>query len=804
MTYRINRAVVIGSGTMGGGIAAHLANAGIQTVLLDIAPDKLTPEEEAKKLSLESRAVRNRIVQQGWERVVKSSPAALMTKGAASLVSLGNLSDDFAAVSEADWVIEVIVEKLAPKQQLMARIDEIRKPGSVISTNTSGIPVAQIAEGRSEDFRRHFLGTHFFNPPRYMKLLEMIPTPDTDPAVIAAMTRFFSQELGKGVVLAKDTPNFIANRIGSFSGASALQYIVKEGYSIEEVDALTGTLIGRPKTGTFRLADLVGIDIMVNVAHNLYSAVPGDESREYLLAPAPVQGLIERGMLGNKTGSGFYKTIKGEGGKKEFWVLDWESGEHRAPREVNLPIIKLAKKQGELPARLKFLVGQGEDRGGKLIGNMLLPTLAYAARRVPEISDHLYDVDNAMRWGYAQELGPFETWDAIGLQNGVQLMEAHDIQVADWVRTLVERGETSFYRKENGQRLAISPVTLAWEPVPASDFAVNLDDLRKAGAEVARNDSASLLDLGDGVLCFEFHSKMNALDMDITAMGMQAIELLKEDKWVGMVVGNQGQDFCVGANIMMLVMAAQSGQLDQVDKLIRGSHTLMQAMRYSPKPVVTAPFGRVLGGGAEVSIQGSRVCAAAETYMGLVEVGVGLIPGAGGVKEFVRRVISPAMKAPDADPVPYLQRVFEQIGMAKVGMSAFEAREHGFLTDADRIVMNGDDLLGQAKQFVLDLVESGYRAPQAEKVYAAGRDGLAAMQVGVWMMQQGGFISEYDAFIGKKLAYVIAGGDLSSPQWVDEQFILDREREAFLELVQQPKTMERIMHMLQTNKPLRN
>ena len=804
MTYRINRAVVIGSGTMGGGIAAHLANAGIHAVLLDIAPNVLTAEEEKKGLKLDSRAVRNRIVQTGWDRVVKSSPAALMTKGAANLVTLGNLEDDFAAVSEADWIIEVIIEKLEPKQQLMERIEATRKPGSIVSTNTSGIPINQIAAGRSDEFKRHFLGTHFFNPPRYMKLLEMIPTADTDPAVVSFMRQFAEERLGKGVVIAKDTPNFIANRIGTLGGAAMMKYVVENGYTIEEVDALTGSLIGNPKSGTFRLGDIVGIDVMVNVAHNLYSAVPDDESREYLLAPAPVQGLIERGFLGQKSGTGFYKTVKGEGGKKEFWVLDWETGEHRAPREVDLPIIRQAKKQGDLPARLKFLVNQGQDRGGKLIADTLLPSLAYAARRVPEISDHLSDVDNALRWGFAKELGPFQMWDAIGVAEGVKLMQDRDIHVADWVGQMLAAGHSSFYRKQDGVEQVYSPVSGQYEDVPQSNWAVNLDELRAAGKEVARNDSASLIDLGDGVLCFEFHSKMNALDSDINAMGMQAMELLKDDKWVGMVVGNQGKDFCVGANIFMIMVAAQSEQYDQIDALVRQGHQLMMAMRYSPKPVVTAPFGRVLGGGSEVVMHGGRVCAAAETYIGLVEVGVGLIPGAGGVKEFVRRVITPAMKAPDADPTPYLQRVFEQIGMAKVAGSASEARDQGFLTEADRIVMNTDDVLGRAKQFVLDLAESGYMPPEKQKLYAAGRDGLAAMRVGVWMMQQGGFISEYDAAVGNRLAYVIAGGDLSGPQWVDEEYFLDREREMFLELVREPKTMERIVFMLTNNKPLRN
>ncbi len=804
MTYRIQRAVVIGSGTMGGGIAAHLANAGIRTVLLDIVPNTLTPEEEAKGLSLQTKAVRNRVVQTGWDRVVKSSPAALMNKKAGELVQLGNLEDDFAVISEADWVIEVIVEKLEPKQQLMARIDEIRKAGSIISSNTSGIPIHKIAEGRSEDFKKHFLGTHFFNPPRYLKLLEVIPTPDTDSAIIEYIRSFGQERLGKGVVIAKDTPNFIANRIGTFGGAYAMKYIVDNGYSIEEVDALTGTLIGNPKSGTFRLGDLVGIDVMVGVAHNLYNLVPDDESRDALLAPAPVKGLLERGWLGQKSGQGFYKTVKGANGK-EFWVLDWETGEHRAPREVDLPIIKQAKKQGNLAARLRFLVNQSQDRGGKLIADTLLPSLAYAARRVPEISDHLYDVDNALRWGFAKELGPFEMWDAIGIADGVKLMQERDIQVADWVLELLEKGNNSFYQKVDGANQAYSPVTGEYEAVPSSALKIELDELRSTGKEVARNDSASLIDLGDGVLCFEFHSKMNALDSEITEMGFKALELLKDDRWTGMVVGNQGSDFCIGANIFMLMMAAQNDQFDQLEQMLKTSHDLMQGMRFSPKPIVTAPFGRVLGGGAEVSMHGSRMCIAAETYMGLVEVGVGLIPGAGGVKEFVRRVITPAIKlAPESDPTPYLQRVFEQIGMAKVGTSAFEARDQGFVTEADRIVMNGDELLGRAKQFVLDLAAAGFTPPAREKLYAAGRDGLAAMRVGVWMMQQGGYISEYDALIGNKLAYAIAGGDLSSPQWVDEEHFLAMEREVFLALCHEPKTMERIMFMLQNNKPLRN
>lgn len=805
MPYSMKRVVVIGSGTMGGAIAAHVANAGIPVYLLDIAPDRLTPEEQQKGLTLESPAVRNRIVRQGWERVLKARPPALFSSRCAELVTLGNLEDNFGWLAEADWIVEAVVENLEIKQRLMARIDEVRRPDAIVTTNTSGIPIHQIAENRSESFRRHFFGTHFFNPPRYMRLLEIIPTSDTDLQILAFFRDFAERMLGKGVVLAKDRPNFIANRLGTFAALWTIKQAMEHDYTVEEVDALTGTVLGRPKSATFRLLDMVGVDIMGYVAKNLYPAVPDDEQREVLQVPAPIAALMERGWLGDKSGQGFYKKVQGEGGQREFWALDLKTLEHRPPQKADLPMLKQAKKIDDLGERLRFLMSQRDDRAGRFVEAILLPTLAYTARRIPEISDSLVDVDNAMKWGFNHEQGPFETWDAIGVPESLERMKELGIAVAPWVEKMLECGYTSFYRREGARRLVYSPVQGGYEPIPERQGVIELNERRRLGSEIARNDSASLIDLGDGVLCLEFHSKMNTLDLEIIDMARRALEELEKDRWVGLVIGNQGSDFSVGANAFLFLMAVQSGQLNLLEQQSQTMHSLLQAIRFSPKPVVTAPFGRTLGGGVEVVLHGSRICAAAETYMGLVEVGLGIIPGAGGCKEMVRRVLSPAMQVPNTDPLPHLQRIFETLGMAKVAGSAEEARELGFLSEADRIEMNSDRLIGSAKQFVLDLVDAGYKPPvRGKNCYAVGREGFAALEVGIYLLKQGGYISEYDAHVGKKLAYVLSGGDLSSPQWVSEEYFLELERETFLSLLGEQKTIERITYMLQHGKPLRN
>lgn len=806
MSYTINRVVVIGAGTMGGGIAALVAGTGIPVTLLDIPAKELSPEDAAKGLTLASPEVKNRVVKSLWERQLKAKPAALFSPDAANLVTLGNLEDDFEAVRHADWIIEVIVEQLEPKRELMARIDEIRQPSAIVSSNTSGIPIAQIAEDRSDEFRAHFLGTHFFNPPRYLKLLEVIPTPETKPEVVAFMREWGAKHLGKGVVIAKDRPNFIANRIGTYAGQVRMLYALENGYSIEEVDTLSGPLIGNPKTATFRLADLVGLDVLAHVTSNLYKAIPEDESRESFKLPEVLTRLIEAKALGNKTGAGFYKKVKGASGS-EFHSLNVETGEYEPPKKPRFELVGQVRKIDDLGERLRAIFAHGAgDRAGDYIINTTLPTLAYAARRVPEVADSLRDIDNAMRWGFNAEQGPFEIWDTLGVRQTADLMRQKDIAVAPWVDEMLGKGVDSFYQREDGRVLGVyDPARGEYTPLERPAAAIALKELHGTAREIKRNESASILDLGDGVLCLEFHSKANSIDQKMMELGYAALKLLDRGEWKALVIGNQGQDFCVGANLAAFIGAFQSGQLNMIDAATKQLQDLLMAFRLARKPVVTAPFKRVLGGGTEISMSSARIVTAAETYMGLVEFGVGLIPAGGGCKELLRRKIAPHV-ASGADPLPYLQQVFEAIAFAKVSESGYQARAIGFLDESDPIVMNDDYLIGYAKQVALDLAEVGYTPPAANAtpIYALGRRGKAALLMAVEQMRWGGFISKHDALIARKLAHVLCGGDLSAPQWVSEQYILDLEREAFVSLMGEAKTQERIAHMLQTGKPLRN
>ncbi len=805
MTYHIRRACVIGAGTMGASIAAHLANVGIPVYLLDIVPTALTPDEQAQGQSLADPAVRNRIVAGGLERARKARPASFYHADAARLVTVGNLEDHFDWVSQADWVIEAIIEALAPKRELMARIDAARKPTAIITTNTSGIPVASIAEGASEAFRQHFLGTHFFNPPRYLKLLELIPTPDTRLEVLQFMARFGEQTLGKGVVICKDTPNFVANRLGSMSGTFLLDYALAHDYSVEEVDRLTGELIGRPKTASFRLLDLVGFDIAMHVRQNLYSAIPADEAREVLQSPRVAQlakTMLDRGWLGNKTGQGFYKEVR-QNGKKDFWPLNLDSLEYEAPKKPRFESVGQAKDIESLPERLRLLIA-APDRAGQLIRALIFNGLAYASQRVPEIADDLLSIDNAVRWGFMHQAGPFEIWDMLGVADTAAGMEAEGYAPAAWVKAMLAAGCPTFYQYADG--IAVGQYDLktkAYRSFTPNPQVIVLKDLKAAGKVIAKNAGASLIDLGDGVAGLEFHTKGNSLDQDIFAMFEQAFERVDRD-FAGLVVGNQGENFSLGANIGFVAIAAQNQAWDQLDQAARTFQDLAMRMRYFPRPVVVAPAGRALGGGTEVIFGGARVVAAAESYIGLVEVGVGIVPAGGGCKEMVRRVINPAMQTKNASVLPFLQRVFETIGQAKVGTSAAESRALGYLDACDRIVVNRDHVLAEAKREVLTLDAQGYRPPAPARLYAAGRDALAALRVGVFMFRQGEYISDHDALIGGKLAHVLCGGDLSAPAWVDEQHFLDLEREAFLSLVGEPKTIERIWHTLQTGRPLRN
>jgi 3-hydroxyacyl-CoA dehydrogenase len=806
MGYTINRVAVIGAGTMGAAIAAHLANVGIPSYLLDIAPRELTPQEEKKGLSLDHPAVRNRIVNGGLGRCIKARPANFYVQDNVDLITVGNLEDNFDWLGEVDWIIEVVVERLDIKQQLMARIEEVRKPGTIVTTNTSGIPIHQIADGRSEEFQQHFCGTHFFNPPRYLKLLELIPHEKNSPELLAFLQDFGTRVLGKGVVLCKDTPNFIANRMLSVGMAYGLNYALEEGYTIEEVDAITGPTIGRPKTATFRLSDLVGIDVGAFVSNNLYDAIPHDPYREVLKNEKTtklVTAMIDKGWLGNKTGQGYYKKTYVDG-ERQFWLLNPGTMEYEAPVKPRFDSVGAARKLDDVSKRLE-LMAYAEDRAGAYAWYLLSRLVVYAASCVPEISDDIVSVDNACRWGFVWELGPFETWDAIGVTRSVERLQGEGVEIPAWVQEMLDGGFETFYQRDGGRVVGYyDPQSKAYKPLPVDPNVISIKDLKAEGKELHKNASASLLDMGDGVLLLEFHSKANSLDDDIFNMALTALDELKKDRWKGMVIGNQGVHFCAGANLFAIAVGSQQGEFEQIDAVVSKMQDILMSMRYSPKPVVAAPFGMVLAGGCEVIMAASRIVAAAESYIGLIEFGVGLLPAGGGTKELVRRVISPPMKIKDAQVLPFLQQAFEQIGLAKVATSAAEARAMKFLGESDRIIVNQDHLLAEAKKTVLDMVRDGYRPPAPAKVYAAGRDAYAALQLALYQMNEAGWASDYDRLVGKKIGYVMCGGDLSAPTWVDEQYILDLEREAFVALCHEEKTIKRIWHMLQTNKPLRN
>ncbi|MGF1473702.1 MAG: 3-hydroxyacyl-CoA dehydrogenase/enoyl-CoA hydratase family protein [Rubrobacteraceae bacterium] len=790
MSQQIRKVAVLGAGTMGAAIAAHCANAGLEVDLLDIAP-----EDDDN----------NAVVEKGYEQMKNARPAALMGEKVLDRIRIGNFEDHFDRVGEADWVLEAILEKLEPKQQLMERLEQTAKEDAVISSNTSGIPLHQVAEGRSEGFKQRFLGTHFFNPPRYLKLLEIIPTEDTDEDIVGRVRDFGERVLGKGGVIAKDTPNFIGNRLGSFSGMQSVGYAIENGYGVEEVDAITGPLIGRPKTATFRLNDQIGLDIAVGVAENLYEAVPEDESREQLKPHPKLLEMVEHDLLGNKSGAGFYQRTQRDG-QRVFDVIDLETLEHHPPEEPEIPIAKEAQEQGDLSARLRFLMEKAdEDRHARYLRDTLLPYLAYSARRVPEISDTLEDMDHAMEWGFGHQAGPFRTWDLLGVQETVEQMKEQEIEIAAWVEEMLEGGHESFYKEADGRELVYSPVEKDYEPVREDPMHISLDRLRDEGKELARNDSASLLDLGDGVLLFEFHSRGNSIDGAMLEMGDRALREMERDDVVGLVIGNEGRNFCVGANLGEVAQAVQNGYLDQVGHRIEALQGLLMSFRFAAKPVVAAPRGQTLGGGLEICLHADRVVAAGETYMGLVEAGVGLIPAGGGTKELARRMVSPPLQAAsDAPPLPYLQKAFETIAMAKVATSALEAQESGFLSENDRVVMNPDHLISAAKREVQDLAD-GYTPPErGENVFAAGKAAEAALNVGVLTMQWGHFASEYDGVIANHVAHILTGGGVSLGQWVTEDYLLELEKEAFLELLQNEKTHERIEGMLRTGKPVRN
>ena len=794
MKYQIHKAVVIGSGTMGAAIAAHLANAGISVTLLDILP-KDAPEDD--------KAARNKIVREGWDRCLKAKPANLMSADLQTFVRLGNLEDDFGAVAEADWVCEAIVEDLQIKKSLMARIDEVRKPSAIVSTNTSGISVHAIVEGRSKDFKRHFLGAHFFNPPRYLKLLELIPTKDTDKEVTDFFSRFGEYRLGKGIVLCKDTPNFIGNRVFFGMSTFAMNYILENHYTVDEVDALTGPLIGHPKTATFRLADLIGLDVWEHVGRNLGPEILHDKlGQQYLAAEGPkklIQAMIERNWLGNKTKIGFYKEVRGEDGKKEFWPLDLNTLEHVPPTKPRFDSVKAAKDVDGLGNRLKVLL-EADDKAANLIKALTYQGFQYASSIIPEVADTMKPIDDAVRWGFMHEAGPFETWDMLGVPETVERMKAAGYPAAKWVSDMLKAGIESFYQYKNGEKVGVYDVVKGkYVKLQRPEGTIIL----KQQKVVSQNAGATIRDMGDGVACLEFHTKMNALDDDIMSMTHEALDRLETD-FDGLIIGNDAENFSAGANLFMMAVGAQQGMWDMLEAAVRKLQDMNMRMRYSPKPVVVAPAGLTLGGGCEITMHASRVVAAAETYIGLVELGAGVIPAGAGTKEMLRRIVNPVMRIENTDPLAALQRGFLQVGQAKVATSAEEARGMNILSLADRNIMNRDHLLTEAKKEVLYMVSTAYKPPAPELIYAAGREALAAIRIGAWMFKEGNYITQYDHHIAGKLAYVMCGGDLTRPQWVSEQYILDLEREAILSLFGEEKTQARMWNLLQTGKPLRN
>ena len=801
MERKIKKVAVLGAGVMGAAIAAHFANVGVPSILLDIVPNKLTPEEEKKGLTLNDPVVRNRLATLGKQNLLRARPAALAIPELASLIEVGNFSDHLERLAEVDWIIEAVVENLQIKQDLWRRVAAVWRPGTIVSTNTSGIPIKDICAEMDAEFKQYFLGTHFFNPPRYMKLLEIIPLPETRPEVIKLIADFGERVLGKGIVYAKDTPNFIANRIGIFGMLYLIKTMMEKGYTIEEVDAITGPAMGRPKSASFRTTDLVGLDTFAHVAKNLYDNVPHDEKREIFKIPDFIQKMIERQWLGDKTGQGFYKQVKtGEG--KEILVLDLKTLEYRPSAKVKYPSLEAAKAAPNAATKIKTLV-YAEDRAGQFAWEVVSESLLYAASKIPEIADDIYNVDNALKWGFNWELGPFETWDALGVKESVARMKKEGKTIPPLVEKLLAQGKESFYCRRNGQIFFFDLQLGDYKKVPENPRLILLPALKEQNKVVKTNPGASLIDLGDGVACLEFHTYMNAIGPEIIEMIHESLRLVAKD-FLGLVIGNHAQNFSVGANLLLLAAEIMKGNWAGIEASVKALQDATMAMKYFEKPIVAAPHGMTLGGGCEICLASHRIRAALETYMGQVEIGVGLLPGAGGNKEVYLRCLEGIPDGVTPDLLPFLRKAFETIAMAKVSTSGEEARKLGFLRSTDKITANVDHLLFDAKQTVLAMVQEGFQPPRPRLIPVAGDGGRAAIKYMANTMRQGGFITEYEEYIAGKLAYILTGGDVLSGALVTEQHMLDIEREVFLSLCGEKKTQERISHMLKTNKPLRN
>ena len=801
MTRRIKKIAIIGSGIMGSGIACHFANIGVEVLLLDIVPRELTAKEKAKGLTLEDKVVRNRLVNDALTTSLKSKPSPIYHQKFANRITTGNLEDDIAKVADVDWIMEVVVERLDIKKIVFEKLEKHRTPGTIISSNTSGIPIQFMNEGRSEDFKKHFAVTHFFNPPRYLKLFEVVPGPDCAQEVTDFLMMYGEKFLGKTSVLAKDTPAFIGNRIGIF-GIQSLFHQVKElGLTVEEVDKLTGPVIGRPKSATFRTVDVVGLDTLVHVANGIYENCPNDEAHELFKLPGFINTMMDNKWLGSKTGQGFYKKSVDANGKKEILTLDLDTLEYRPSKKAKFASLELTKTIDKPIDRFKVLIG-GKDKAGEFYRKNFAAMFAYIQNRIPEISDELFKIDDAMKAGFGWENGPFEIWDAVGIEKGIELMKLEGTEPATWITDMLASGATSFYSIKEGTTYFYDIPSKSATKKPGQESFIILDNIRKTNA-VFKNSGVVIEDIGDGILNLEFQSKMNTIGGDVLAGINKAIDLAEKD-FQGLVVGNQAPNFSVGANIGMIFMMAVEQEYEELNYAIKYFQDTMMRMRYSSIPTISAPHGMALGGGCEISLHADKVVAAAETYMGLVEFGVGVIPGGGGSKEMALRA-SDSFSKGDVE-LNILQENFLTIGMAKVSTSAYEAFDLGLLQKGkDVIVVNKERQIATAKSHAKLMAESGYTQPVTRKdVKVLGKQALGMFLVGTDSMKDSKYISAHDMKIANKLAYVMAGGDLSEPTMVSEQYLLDLEREAFLSLCTERKTLERIQNMLKTGKPLRN
>jgi 3-hydroxyacyl-CoA dehydrogenase len=801
MNRHIKKVAVLGSGVMGSRIACHFANIGCEVVLLDIVPNEITPDEAKKGLTLESKVVRNRIVDGALQFALKSNPSPIYRKSFASRIITGNFEDDLPKISSSDWIIEVVIERLDIKMQLFEKVEKYRTPGTLISSNTSGIPIHLMSQGRSEDFKAHFCGTHFFNPPRYLQLLEIIPTPYTKSEIIDFLMDYGMRYLGKKTVLCKDTPAFIANRVGVYSIMSLFHAVKELGFTVDEVDKLSGPILGRPKSATFRTCDVVGLDTLVHVANGLKANCPNDEERSLFELPDYIAKMVENGWLGSKSGQGFYKKSKDENGNKQILSLDLNTMEYKVPEKVKFPTLDMAKPIEDLKQRTKMLL-MGMDKAGQFYRQIFGGLFAYVSNRIPEISEDFYKIDDALKAGFGWELGPFETWDILGLDQGLKLINDQNKKVAEWVEVMKSKGFTSFYKSEKGKRLFYDLTTQSYQVIPGTENLVQLDSLRSEN-KVWGNSDTTIVHLGDGILNLEFHTKMNSIGAGVIEGMNKAMDLAEKD-YKGLVISNTGQNFSAGANVAMIFMMAVEQDFDELNFAVKAFQDVMMRVRYCNVPVIAAPHNLTLGGSCELCMHADKVVAHAESYIGLVEFGIGVIPAGAGTKEFAKR-LSDELMVGDIK-INRLRERFLTIGQAKVSTSAYEAFDLGYLREGvDEVVVSRDYQLARAKAACLELAEKGYVAPKRGKnITVVGQEGLGIVYVGANSMLSGKYISEHDAFISEKLGYVLCGGDLSENTLVSEQYLLDLERKAFVELCMQRKTLERIESLVKHGKILRN